>query len=76
MPVLVDQPVWQTTLYIVYPSRKFVSRKIRSFADLLLLESARREETRQRQCAPLPGVGVSTTNGSSRSRLAFMAPVV
>src|SRR4029077_17835923 len=68
-------PVWQRTLYIVYASRKFVPLKIRTFADFLLLELARREETRQRRCAPLLGVGVSTTNGSSRSRLAFMAPV-
>jgi DNA-binding transcriptional LysR family regulator len=74
-PVLTDHPVWQTTLYIVYASRKFVPLKIRTFADFLLLELARREETRQRRCAPLLGVGVSTTNGSSRSRLAFMAPV-
>ena len=75
-PVLIDLPVWQTTLYIVYPSRKFLPLKIRSFADFLLLKFACREETRQRRCAPLPGVGVSTTNGSSRSRLASMAPVV
>ena len=74
-PVLTDHPVWQTTLYIVYASRKFVPLKIRTFADFLLLELARREETRQRRCAPLLGVGASTTNGSSRSRLAFMAPV-
>jgi DNA-binding transcriptional LysR family regulator len=74
-PVLTDHPVWQTTLYIVYASRKFVPLKIRTFADFLLLELARREETRQRRCAPLIGVGASTTNGSSRSRLAFMAPV-
>jgi DNA-binding transcriptional LysR family regulator len=73
-PVLTDQPVWQTTLYIVYASRKFVPLKIRTFADFLLLELARREETRRR-CARLLGVGASTMNGSSRSRLAFMAPV-
>jgi DNA-binding transcriptional LysR family regulator len=75
-PVLTDQPVWQTTLYIVYASRKFVPFKIRTFADFLLLELARREETRQRPCAPLLGVGVSTTNGSPRSNPAFVAPVV
>jgi len=74
-PVLTDHPVWQTTLYIVYASRKFVPLKIRTFADFLLLELARREETQQRRCAPLE-VGVSTTNGSPRSRLAFVAPVV
>lgn len=74
-PVLTEHPVWQTTLYILYASRKFVPLKIRTFADFLLLELARREETRQRRCEPLLGVGVSTTNGSSRSRLAFMAPV-
>lgn len=76
-PVLTDHPVWQTTLYIVYASRKFIPLKIRTFADLLLLELARREETQQRRCAPLE-VGVSTTNESSRSRsgLALMAPVV
>jgi DNA-binding transcriptional LysR family regulator len=74
-PVLTDHPVWQTTLYIVYASRKFIPLKIRTFADFLLLELARREETRQRRCAPLE-VGVSTTNESSRSRLALMAPVV
>jgi DNA-binding transcriptional LysR family regulator len=75
-PVLTDHPVWQTTLYIVYASRKFVPLKIRTFADFLLVELTRREETRQRRLAPLLGVGVSTTNGSSRSRLAFVAPVV
>jgi DNA-binding transcriptional LysR family regulator len=74
-PVLTDHPVWQTTLYIVYASRKFIPLKIRTFADLLLLELARRQETQQRRCAPLE-VGVSTTNESSRSRLALMAPVV
>jgi DNA-binding transcriptional LysR family regulator len=74
-PVLTDHPVWQTTLYIVYASRKFIPLKIRTFADFLLLELARREETQQRRCAPLE-VGVSTTNESSRSRLALMAPVV
>ena len=74
-PVLTDHPVWQTTLYIVYASRKFIPLKIRTFADLLLLELARREETHQRRWAPLE-VGVSTTNESSRSRLALMAPVV
>ena len=74
-PVLTDHPVWQTTLYIVYASRKFIPLKIRTFADLLLLELARREETRQRRCARLE-VGVSTTDESSRSRLALMAPVV
>jgi hypothetical protein len=67
--------VWQTTLYIVYVSRKFVPLKIRTFADFLLLEFARREEARQRRFAPLLGVGVSATNGSSRSHLAFVAPV-
>jgi DNA-binding transcriptional LysR family regulator len=75
-PVLTEHPVWQTTLYIVYVSRKFVPLKIRTFVDFLLLELARREETRQRRCAPLLGVGMSTTNGSSRSRLAFVAPAV
>ena len=75
-PVLTDHPVWQTTLYIVYASRKFVPLKIRTFADFLLLELARREETRHHRCAPLLGVGVSTTNGSSRSLLAFMPRVV
>jgi DNA-binding transcriptional LysR family regulator len=74
-PVLTDHPVWQTTLYIVYASRKFIPLKIRTFADFLLLELARREETQQRRCAPLE-VGVSTTNASSRSSLALMAPVV
>ena len=74
-PVLNDHPLWQTTLYIVYASRKFIPLKIRTFADLLLLELARRQETQQRRCAPLE-VGVSTTNESSRSRLALMAPVV
>ena len=74
-PVLNDHPLWQTTLYIVYASRKFIPLKIRTFADLLLLELARREETHQRRWAPLE-VGVSTTNESSRSRLALMAPVV
>jgi DNA-binding transcriptional LysR family regulator len=74
-PVLTDHPVWQTTLYIVYASRKFIPLKIRTFADFLLLELARREETQQRRCAPLE-VGVSTTNESSRSRSALMAPVV
>ena len=74
-PVLTDHPVWQTTLYIVYASRKFIPLKIRTFTDFLLLELARREETQQRRCAPLE-VGVSTTNASLRSRLALMAPVV
>jgi DNA-binding transcriptional LysR family regulator len=76
-PVLTDHPVWQTTLYIVYASRKFIPLKIRTFTDFLLLELARREETQQRRCAPLE-VGVSTTNASlrSRSNLALMAPVV
>jgi DNA-binding transcriptional LysR family regulator len=75
-PVLTDHPVCQTTLYIVYVSRKFVPLKIRTFADFLLLQLARREETQRRRCAPLLGVGMSTTNGSSRSRLAFVAPAV
>jgi DNA-binding transcriptional LysR family regulator len=75
-PVLTDHPVWQTTLYIVYASRKFVPLKIRTFADFVLLEFARRKEARQHRCAPLAGVGVRTTNGSSRSPLTFMAPVV
>jgi DNA-binding transcriptional LysR family regulator len=75
MPVLTDHPVLQTTLYIVYASRKFIPLKIRTFADFLLLELARREETQQRRCAPLE-VGVSITNESSRSCLALMAPVV
>jgi DNA-binding transcriptional LysR family regulator len=74
-PVLTDHPVGQTTLYIVYVSRKFVPLKIRTFADFLILELARREKTRQRRFAPLLGVGVSATNGSSRSHLAFAAPV-
>jgi DNA-binding transcriptional LysR family regulator len=77
-PVLTDHPVWQTTLYIVYASRKFIPLKIRTFADLvLLLEVARRKETQQRRRAPLE-VGVSTTIESSRSRssLALMAAVV
>jgi DNA-binding transcriptional LysR family regulator len=76
-PVLTDHPVWQTTLYIVYASRKFIPLKIRTFTDFLLLELARREETQQRRCAPLE-VGVSTANASLRSRssLALMAPVV
>jgi DNA-binding transcriptional LysR family regulator len=79
-PVLTDHPVWQTTLYIVYASRKFIPLKIRTFADLLLLlEVARRKETQQRRRAPLE-VGVSATNESSRSRsrssLALMASVV
>jgi hypothetical protein len=65
----------EPVLYIVYSSRKFIPLKIRTFADFLLLELARREETQQRRCAPLE-VGVSTTNESSRSRLALMAPVV
>jgi DNA-binding transcriptional LysR family regulator len=74
-PVLTDHPVWQTTLYIVYASRKFVPLKISTFADFLLVELARRKKPRQHRCAPLAGVGVSTTNGSSRSSLALVASV-
>lgn len=36
VPVLTDFPLWQTTLYVVYISRKYVPLKIRSFIDFLL----------------------------------------
>jgi DNA-binding transcriptional LysR family regulator len=36
VPVLPDFPIWQTTLYLVYPSRKYVPLKIRSFIDFML----------------------------------------
>jgi DNA-binding transcriptional LysR family regulator len=36
VPVLPDFPIWQTTLYLVYLSRKYVPLKIRSFIDFML----------------------------------------
>lgn len=40
VPVLTDFPLWQTTLYLVYISRKYVPLKLRSFIDFLLEFSA------------------------------------
>jgi DNA-binding transcriptional LysR family regulator len=36
VPVLTDFPVWQTTLYLVYISRKYVPLKIRTFIDFVI----------------------------------------
>lgn len=36
VPVLRDFPLWQTTAYVVYISRKYVPLKIRSFVDFLV----------------------------------------
>lgn len=36
VPVLPDFPLWQTTLYLVYISRKYVPLKIRSFIDFVI----------------------------------------
>ncbi len=36
MPVLPDFPLWQTTLYLVYISRRYVPLKIRSFIDFVI----------------------------------------
>jgi hypothetical protein len=69
-PVLADDLVWETTLYIVYASRKFVPLKIRTFTDLFL-ELARRDATPHRRSAPRLDVGTNTTNGRSRSSFRF-----
>jgi DNA-binding transcriptional LysR family regulator len=36
MPVLIDHPLRQTTLYLVYISRKYVPLKVRNFMDFVL----------------------------------------
>jgi DNA-binding transcriptional LysR family regulator len=36
VPVLTDFPLWQTTMYLVYISRKYVPLKIRSFIDFVI----------------------------------------
>jgi DNA-binding transcriptional LysR family regulator len=40
VPLLTDFPLWQTTLYLVYISRKYVPLKIRTFIDFFLEFSA------------------------------------
>ena len=46
-PVLEDYPIRKSTLYAVYASRKYISRKIRSFIDHLLeYAEKRRRSTR------------------------------
>jgi len=40
VPVLADFPLWQTTLYLVYVSRRYVPLKIRSFIDFVIEFSA------------------------------------
>jgi DNA-binding transcriptional LysR family regulator len=41
VPVLPENPQWQTTLYIVYVSRKYVPLKMRTFVDFLVEYAAR-----------------------------------
>ena len=51
-PVLTDHPVWTTTLYLVYVSRKYVPLKIRTFIDFFL-EAVGQESDRARESAPV-----------------------
>jgi DNA-binding transcriptional LysR family regulator len=43
-PILMDRPIAQSTLYLIYVSRKNVPRKIRSFIDFFLEEAPCEEE--------------------------------
>jgi DNA-binding transcriptional LysR family regulator len=42
VPLLTEHPLWETTLYLVYVSRKYAPLKIRAFVDFYL-ELAREE---------------------------------
>lgn len=54
VPVLTDFPLWQTTLYLVYISRKYVPLKIRSFIDFVLQYVAAWEEERRANALHAP----------------------
>jgi hypothetical protein len=49
--VLTDFPLWQTTMYIVYISRKYVPLKIRSFIDFVI-EFAAAMDAQNRAAVP------------------------
>jgi DNA-binding transcriptional LysR family regulator len=51
IPVLTDFPLWQTTMYIVYISRKYVPLKIRSFIDFVI-EFAAAMDAQNRAAVP------------------------
>lgn len=55
VPVLTDFPLWQTTLYLVYISRKYVPLKIRSFIDFVIEFSAAMDAQTRAAAAPPPG---------------------
>jgi DNA-binding transcriptional LysR family regulator len=54
MPVLTDFPLSQTTLYVVYISRKYVPLKIRSFIDFVLEFVAAWDGQRRAAATALP----------------------
>jgi DNA-binding transcriptional LysR family regulator len=51
-PVLPDYPLWQSTLHIVYASRKYVPLKLRTFIDFAL-------ESIPRTALPTPAAGTA-----------------
>jgi hypothetical protein len=62
-PVLPDHPLQQATLYVVYPSRKFLPPKLRTFVDFIVefLSVASERKPRFYQ-APRPAHGPAVTS--------------
>jgi DNA-binding transcriptional LysR family regulator len=70
VPVLTGHPVWEAMLFLIYPSRKYVPLKARTFIDFFL-ESTREESTPFGAFAPFASPDLQ--QGSARNLPAKLA---